>query len=244
MEVHKHPHHVTHKKKWGEYLLEFFMLFLAVFLGFVAENIREHQVEKARAKEYVTSFREDLSKDTAILQSGIQSLIKLSNNGDSLITLIQNGRTKSQGDIKKLYEYNITSLSGFLISLNDRTEAQLKNSGGLRLITNKKVIDGIVDYWKGAERSKKIETDLNELRIKAREKSYLIFDSKFYAKQFTAGQRAVLDDAQLMTKDYITLTEFSNRIAHIKNLVSVYILFLKVQNEKSDSLMVVIDKEY
>jgi len=31
MEVHKHPHHVTHKKKWGEYLLEFFMLFLAVF---------------------------------------------------------------------------------------------------------------------------------------------------------------------------------------------------------------------
>ncbi len=34
MEVHKHPHHVTHKKKWGEYLLEFFMLFLAVrFFG-------------------------------------------------------------------------------------------------------------------------------------------------------------------------------------------------------------------
>ncbi len=33
MEVHKHPHHVTHKKKWGEYLLEFFMLFFAVFLG-------------------------------------------------------------------------------------------------------------------------------------------------------------------------------------------------------------------
>ena len=40
MEVH-HPHHVTHKKKWGEYLLEFLMLFLAVFLGFLAENWRE-----------------------------------------------------------------------------------------------------------------------------------------------------------------------------------------------------------
>ena len=33
MEVHKHPHHVTHKKKWGEYVLEFLMLFLAVFLA-------------------------------------------------------------------------------------------------------------------------------------------------------------------------------------------------------------------
>jgi len=39
MEVHKHPHNVTHKKKWGEYFLEFLMLFLAVFLGFVAENM-------------------------------------------------------------------------------------------------------------------------------------------------------------------------------------------------------------
>ncbi len=32
---------MTHKKKWGEYLLESFMLFLAVFLGFIAENMRE-----------------------------------------------------------------------------------------------------------------------------------------------------------------------------------------------------------
>src|SRR5690242_1494579 len=48
MEVHKHPHHSMHKKKWSEYLLEFFMLFLAVFLGFVAENIREHSVEYDR----------------------------------------------------------------------------------------------------------------------------------------------------------------------------------------------------
>jgi hypothetical protein len=50
MEVHKHPHHVTHKKKWGEYFLEFLMLFLAVFLGFLAENIREHKVEREREK--------------------------------------------------------------------------------------------------------------------------------------------------------------------------------------------------
>src|SRR5436309_1167001 len=53
MEVHKHPHHVTHKKKWGEYFLEFILLFLAVFLGFVAENIREDAVEKHKEKQYM-----------------------------------------------------------------------------------------------------------------------------------------------------------------------------------------------
>ena len=67
MEVHKHPHHVTHKKKWGEYLLEFLMLFLAVFLGFLAENIREHEVEKERGIGYIKSFYKDLKHDTASL---------------------------------------------------------------------------------------------------------------------------------------------------------------------------------
>src|SRR5215468_190843 len=53
MEVHKHPHHVMHKKKWTEYLLEFSMLFLAVFLGFIAENIRENITDHDRDKQYM-----------------------------------------------------------------------------------------------------------------------------------------------------------------------------------------------
>src|SRR6266446_5698123 len=69
MEVHKHPHHVTHKKKWGEYLLEFIMLFLAVFLGFVAENIREHEVEKSRTKELAITLIADLKKDSAQIRA-------------------------------------------------------------------------------------------------------------------------------------------------------------------------------
>src|SRR4051812_5156869 len=72
MEVHKHPHHVTHKKKWIEYLLEFFMLFLAVFLGFVAENIREHQVEKDRELEFIQSLTTDLGDDV----KGLDAMIK------------------------------------------------------------------------------------------------------------------------------------------------------------------------
>ena len=66
MEVH-HPHHVTHKKKWTEYLLEFLMLFLAVFLGFVAENIREHNIEQHRAKDFAKSMVQDLQNDTAAI---------------------------------------------------------------------------------------------------------------------------------------------------------------------------------
>jgi len=62
MEVHKHPHHVAHKKKWGEYLLEFFMLFLAVFLGFVAENVRETTVEREGRKSTPVHYTQNFMR--------------------------------------------------------------------------------------------------------------------------------------------------------------------------------------
>ena len=48
MEVHHRSH--TTGKKWTHYFWEFLMLFLAVFCGFLAENQREHVIEKKREK--------------------------------------------------------------------------------------------------------------------------------------------------------------------------------------------------
>src|SRR6185369_2790388 len=84
MEVHKHPHDVTHKKKLAEYLLEFFMIFLAVFLGFVAENVREHIVEKDRARQYAKSLISDLKNDTAMVNDHIQQITRGINRIDTL----------------------------------------------------------------------------------------------------------------------------------------------------------------
>jgi hypothetical protein len=245
MEAHKHPHHVTHKKKSGEYLLEFFMLFLAVFLGFLVENFREHRVEKERGEEYVRAFREDLCKDTSAIAWGIQQVAASSIEGDSLRKMIQEGRTKLPLDIRKIYRYNINSLGGFLIPFTDRTEAQLKNSGGMRLITNKKVVDGIVAYWSSKEGLLNIEKDIKDLRLKARERSYSIFDNKFYPDEMTPGTPVTIrDNAQLLTNDYTTLTEFGNRVNHIRNICAIYIRLLRAQHAKADSLIAVIDKEF
>src|ERR1043165_7874167 len=82
MEVH-HPHHPTHKKKWSEYVLEFLMLFFAVYLGFLVQNFREHKIEKERAKQYIESFYEDLKADTLRINGSVEfddaKLLRLSN---------------------------------------------------------------------------------------------------------------------------------------------------------------------
>jgi hypothetical protein len=148
MEVHKHPHHVTHKKKWGEYLLEFFMLFLAVFLGFVAENIREHIVENGKGKEYIRSFAEDLQKDLKQLSGTIPQVKERKRRLDSLNYYLHNMNQHTA----ELYYYARHSTRPASFAPSDRTIIQLKNSGSFRLITNKESVDSIMRYQAALER--------------------------------------------------------------------------------------------
>lgn len=143
MEVHKHPHHVMHKKKWTEYILEFFMLFLAVFLGFVAENIRENQVEKRRAKEFARLLVGDLATDTSELNRGSHVLGRIILAGDSLGQLLERNQRNLIGG--KLYYYEYWSGWQWNIISQDATLQQLKASGALRYF-NTDIVRKLMDY--------------------------------------------------------------------------------------------------
>ena len=146
MEVHKHPHHITHKKKWGEYLLEFLMLFLAVFLGFVAENIREHQVEREREKEYIESLVADLKTDQQVLAQHIIHVKSGLSMTDSMVALL-NAPTSIAGNTGKLYYLARLAPRLKPLSINNRTLEQLKNSGNFRLIKNLVSSNKIMNYY-------------------------------------------------------------------------------------------------
>lgn len=133
-----------HKKKWTEYMLEFFMLFLAVFLGFIAENIRENQVEKDKAKQYLLSFYEDLKNDTirinALLDYDKKKVAMLANMFNCYDTITAN---LSSSDCMGQLVKNSRSNKGFV--LTQRTLQQLANAGGYRLL-QKEDADSIAAY--------------------------------------------------------------------------------------------------
>ena len=58
-------HIPTPREKNGHIISGSFLLFLAVFCGFLAENQREHSIEKQRAQKFAASIIEDLERDTA-----------------------------------------------------------------------------------------------------------------------------------------------------------------------------------
>ena len=144
MEVHHHSHHG--KKKWTEYFWEFLMLFLAVLCGFLAENQREHYIEKARAKQYIQSFYEDLHNNRAtcsgIIDFNKQKIGALNNLEACYDSLSRNWKATS------CLAVLIKNSSFFWsVEFSDGTIDQLKNAGGFRLL-KKEDRDSIISYDK------------------------------------------------------------------------------------------------
>ncbi|HET6768282.1 MAG TPA: hypothetical protein VFH08_12815 [Chitinophagaceae bacterium] len=140
MEVHHHAH--TPRRKWTHYFWEFLMLFLAVFCGFLAENIREHRIEHQREKQFMRSMLEDLRSDTSLLSFASRYWDTINLSIDSLANAIQ--IPVAPGNEAKSYQFINKGLDYFSFNVNDRTISQLKNSGSFRLIRNDKVANKII----------------------------------------------------------------------------------------------------
>src|SRR5436190_14975042 len=135
MEVHKHPHHVTHKKKWGEYFLEFLMIFLAVFLGFLAENFREDIADRKKEKQFMASLIRDLKIDVNRTNIQLNLRLKRIQYCDSLLFLLTSSLIKDSGAAIYYYARNIFVIR-FPFTASTGAFEQLKNSGSIRLIRN------------------------------------------------------------------------------------------------------------
>jgi hypothetical protein len=144
METHSHHLHKAPGHGWKHYLFEFLMLFFAVTLGFFVENLREHNLEHEREKEFMSSLLVDLEKDKLTLKDEIsRGNIPVAYN-DSLTSELQ--LRPLQGREKRIYHFLLLFTTIIDFTYHDRTISQLKNSGGFRLIRDKEVSDEILDY--------------------------------------------------------------------------------------------------
>lgn len=147
MEVHHHSHNPAephHKKNWKGYFWEFLMLFLAITLGFLVENQREHYIEHLRAKEFAKSLVQDLQNDTTEIKlqrkrAGIYIAIT-----DSLLRLSKKpleGRNAAEFSFCTRFMYWTAPLLW-----NRTTFEQVKNSGSLRYFSNFQLLQKLMKY--------------------------------------------------------------------------------------------------
>ena len=178
MEVHAHTH--TERKKWTHYFWEFLMLFLAVFCGFLAEYFLEHKIEKDKERQYIRSLVEDLERDTVTLNNRIAYCNLTIARADSAISVFNDPELNNNAG--EIYYFLRWMHRSDIFSVNDRTIIQLRNAGGMRLVSDKNVSDSIIDYYKDIEYIKFIYEEQVEWRRALRPYFPEIFNGNDYGK--------------------------------------------------------------
>jgi hypothetical protein len=245
MEVH-HSHGVTHKKKWTEYLLEFFMLFLAVFLGFIAENQREHGVEKNREKQFIRSLMNDIKADTARIKNIINQRTVRERRLDSLTFLLNSHSNTVHTNIIYFYAVTASRTAPFRFIPTDGTMQQLKNSGAFRLIRNREVADSIGRYDVSV-RSLQRQGELEETFLQDyRSASAFIFDALVFDRiQDTNNNvRMPAENPALLPIDKRDLHSWNYKMYLIKSINKGNRRDARVLLQQAENLLETLKKEY
>jgi hypothetical protein len=234
MEVHHHPHvdSDSHRKKgFKKYFLEFLMIFLAVTMGFFAENIRESIKDKKQLHEYIESMVNDLQSDTSLYHSAVAYNLSKCSIIDSIVPSLSNNDKNSNAHLYLLVRQ--LTMGTFIISTTPKTFDQMKSSGGLRLIGKQSINDSIGSYYQWSQRfeywSDFQKHRLNEV-ISINER---VFDAKVL---FSILKNMENDSASFMTENNPKL------ISHEPNSINALIMryqyyygFLQLMNERSMS---------
>ena len=245
MEVHHHSHEHG-KKNWKAYFWEFLMLFLAVFCGFLAEYQLEHKIEKSKEKQFMRSMIEDLKADTAniaILKKQRNTRLQMS---DSLCTAIIEKKYIANGAVFYYYGRNVSRRAPFFSA--DGTMQQLKNSGGLRLISKKAISDKIIAYdvlyREIISQQQYVELQVNEYR----EIAGKIFDAGVFRNMPAFNDSILIErpagNPQLADRSPGLLNEMANKLTYWSLGSSRLNTLLEQLRKKANDLLILIKKEY
>lgn len=241
MEVHHHPQ--MPRKKWTHYFWEFLMLFLAVFCGFIAENIREHQVEHTREKEYMKSLLSDIAEDTVELNKSMAMAHEAIQNEDSAILYIYQYPPDKYLP-KDFTDMDLKALRRLKVVFNNNTAQQLKNAGNLRLLRVPQTIKKITAYWNKQE---------NTIITLGRYLEYRNRGREFQEKMFAYAERELLDaklipsistDTRVIRSDAALWDEYANILSHCRITAKIYLDDLLAQKILAIGLIDALKKEY
>jgi hypothetical protein len=247
MEVHAHTH--TARKKWIHYFWEFIMLFLAVFAGFLAENLREHIVNREIEKNNIKSYVRNLQEDSLSLIQSIVVNEKRFNYLDSLISL-KSSRVDDHYYQKQFIYYMLRL--GYLayFTSNESTFKQMQSSGTLRLIHHSDVLDSILSYQTHNEHIKQQEGICSVWWNKSIEQVSSVVDLTPLAHLAPAAlwnlKPADLDNIPLsgISKESPPLLAYYNWRVNERISLGYYIQYLNKQLSNSRTLISLLKKTY
>lgn len=249
MEVHHHAHHNHGKKNWKHYFWEFFMLFLAVFCGSLAELQLEHYIEHQREKKYAATLLEDLVNDTIDLKNDTSYWKKINKRADTII--IEMEKPVDLRDHRLLYKCVSLINTNNTFLYHDRTIQQLKSAGNFRLIRNNAIADSLVEYdgW-----IVKTITNIEDNYSKVQQPAVKNLQSQLFNEKYfsIARNKSKLDSAFLLHPEKIMMQkgkedlafQFYNQVLEYQSLTAARVYYLSTNLRRATNLIALLQKEY
>jgi len=227
----------------AHYFFEFFMMFLALYMGFLADNLRERQAEKKQERVFMQNMLEDLMADIVLCNNYAKNNLVVSELIDTLVQLIKSPERK-QHITKLAYTARMILPQFKQLFLTERTYEQMKSSGTLRLISKQQVANSISYYYYSvSELNKYNETSLVWATDYGNEMGK-IFDGELLLNILKEKKEIPADASALLTEDPVVLNQL---ITNAQFLYGSLILGEKIGNERSiaaQNLIELIKKEY
>jgi hypothetical protein len=244
MEVHHHPDLHHNNKKFKEFFLEFIMIFLAVTLGFIAENVREGISRHEQEENYIQGLFTDLKEDTASMHTVINENEAKMDSLEKLGRLV-NADFSAPANRIKLY-YGSQMIGYFsLFKSNDATMMQLKTSG-LQLIKKDHVADSIAKYdvkLKIIYATEAVYTNATNVTLESSQQllDLLVTEDSNYFDTSTGFKNILLP---LYEDSQSSLPRFFNKIDFEIGATRLYINNIKKVLPYAERLIAYLKKEY
>jgi hypothetical protein len=259
MEVHHHPN--VEKKNFKEYFLEFLMIFLAVTMGFFAESFRENITEKKMMHGYMAQMVENMKYDTTRCNNALTFNKKTSLYLDSLRCEIDNAANGNM-HTNQLYYLYIKTLEFSTVLFKQSAITQLKNSGNLRLIENKALVNKLLEYYDRWVIAAATSGDFLDHQMEEFDKNSLNFFNWQYLPKlvktdtvFSYARDSSIDNyidairernppLALLNKKPEDLKKLNNQVNNVERSVHTFNSFLRLDKNLADTLIRQIEKEY
>jgi len=144
MEVHHHPQLEHKPKPFKEYLLESFMIFIAVMMGFIAENVRQVIDDNEHVTQLTTRLVSDLQADSLQLNETYSGEVQVLKYNDTLLNLLQQPLQKADTRKIQIMIARCHSMWPFYPSAGAMTA--IKNELHLKQFSNSEMINHFSSY--------------------------------------------------------------------------------------------------
>ena len=154
MDVHYLPPN-RHTKSAKEYFLDLLIIFVAVILGFIANDAREKYVEKAKAKEYARLVHNDLKTDLSAIQQTISDKEWIEAKYDSVENILATKDIRRYNEFIYYVERYLSNNSIF--TSRDITFQQSRYTGNDDAIKSMRLYKEIAGYYLHNNQYKTVE---------------------------------------------------------------------------------------